>query len=65
MNVPVEYRVLSAIYTKADAASFHDRLSKQVNDFVRAGWQPFGSMATANLGEALIVMQPVVKYEDS
>jgi len=61
MKKSAEYRVVSAIYTRADAAEFHDRLSSQVNDFIAAGWQPYGSIESANLGEALVVMQPMVK----
>ncbi|MCZ0812443.1 MAG: DUF1737 domain-containing protein [Pseudomonadota bacterium] len=56
-----EYKVISALYAETDADETHDRLSKQVNDHIKNGWQPFGQLASATLAETLILTQPMVR----
>ena len=62
MSEVIEYKMLSAIYTKADAHDFHDRLSKKVGEYLVGGWQPHGSATSSTLDGVLIVMQPMVRY---
>ncbi|KPP85728.1 MAG: protein of unknown function containing DUF1737 domain [Rhodobacteraceae bacterium HLUCCO07] len=61
MSEIVEYRIISAIYTRADADELHDKLSNQVNEFIELGWQPHGSISSVVLENAIIVMQPIVR----
>lgn len=58
------YKVISAFYSETDADDTHDRLSKQVNDHIRAGWQPFGQLGASTLSGTLILTQPMVRYQD-
>ncbi|KAA0916691.1 DUF1737 domain-containing protein [Aquicoccus porphyridii] len=64
MSEIIEYRIISAIYTRTDAGEDRDRLSNQVNQFIKTGWQPHGSATSAVLEKdgAIVVMQPIVKY---
>ena len=62
MSEVTDYRVVSAIYTRADAHDFHDRLSKKVAEYLVGGWQPHGDMQASTLDGVLVVMQPMVRY---
>jgi hypothetical protein len=62
MNKITEYTVVSALYRETDADEVHNRLSKQVNDHIQLGWQPFGQVTCSTLAGALILLQPMVKY---
>jgi len=60
----VEYKVLSALYAETDANETHDRRSKQVNDLIKTGWQPFGQLGSSTLAGTLILTQPMVRYQE-
>ncbi|SFP50631.1 DUF1737 domain-containing protein [Tranquillimonas alkanivorans] len=60
------YTVLSALYREdADTAALRDRLSKQVEEYLAAGWQPHGSMNVGMNDNLLVLMQPMVKYQSA
>ncbi len=63
MTDVTEYRIVSAIYTRTDSGELRDRLSKQVNELIAIGWQPHGSALSDVVQGALVVMQPMVKYQ--
>ncbi|MGA2685577.1 MAG: DUF1737 domain-containing protein [Verrucomicrobiota bacterium] len=51
-----EYKVLSAFLTEA--------LQKMVNEHIKMGYQPFGSLGTVLIPEGRVIYcQPVVKYQ--
>lgn len=64
MSEIVDYRIISAIYTRADADELRDKLSVQINEFIKVGWQPHGSVTSAVLEKegVIILMQPIVRY---
>ena len=63
MSRIAEYKVLSTFYASSNTDGQHDRLSKQVNDHIEAGWQPFGALSLAVAGDVVVVTQPIVRYE--
>lgn len=63
MDKITEYKVLSALYTQADASDQHDRLTKKVNEHIQVGWQPYGPLGKTILSDTLILTQPMVRYD--
>ncbi|PQO24837.1 hypothetical protein C2I36_00480 [Rhodobacteraceae bacterium WD3A24] len=63
MSRIIDYKVIHAVYTKADTDSLRDILSNHVKDYIAAGWQPHGQFAAETFGGVLVLMQPMVNYE--
>ncbi|MAM62356.1 DUF1737 domain-containing protein [Maritimibacter sp. UBA3975] len=63
MSKITEYTVVSAFYREMDADELHNRLAQQVNDHIQMGWQPYGQVTCSTLAGALILMQPMVRYD--
>ncbi|HBZ43976.1 MAG TPA: hypothetical protein DEO85_07980 [Maritimibacter sp.] len=64
MSKITDYTVVSALYAEADADYSYDRLSKQVNDHIQAGWQPHGQIAASTFAGTLVIMQVMVRYDE-
>jgi len=64
MKTVSEYRIISAFYSEGDASGDRDKLSKQVNEYIGSGWQPFGQVGVSTLNGTLILTQPMVRYRE-
>ena len=42
----------------------YDDLAEEVQNLIRTGWQPFGSLQIVKGKDNLLYVQPIVMYED-
>ena len=60
----VEYSVAHGIYDSPIASVKYDtKLTDEVNQMIKEGWQPFGSLVVSNQGETFVFVQPMVRID--
>ena len=59
-----QYTVAAAVYAdNLENAVLNNRLERQVNEHIEAGWQPYGPLIGTRREGSAIFAQPMLRYE--
>lgn len=60
------YTVAGAVYrSSVEGTAYRTELEDRVNDLIRQGWQPHGSLQVLNQSDGLLAFQPMVRCDPS